>query len=70
MIRSKVLPLALFFILVSFWAGAALAREVPTVSAKDFWLEFETDRAAAEAGYVGKTLNFTGVVVKDSKRVD
>lgn len=62
MIRFKLLPLALLVILASSLADTAFSQDFQAVSAKDFWLEFEADREKAEARYVGRTMNFTGVV--------
>ena len=33
-----------------------------TISAKDFWQEFQNDKQKAEAKYIGQTLNYTGIV--------
>ena len=33
-----------------------------TISAKDFWQEFQNDKQKADAKYIGQTLNYTGIV--------
>ena len=62
---SKVfIPTMLVVLFLSF-VGTALGQDASkTVSAKEFWQEFETDREKADAEYIGKTMNFTGVVVE------
>ena len=51
--------------LVLFFPGSVFAQEdLPNFSAKEFWQEFEDDRQKAEEDFIGKTMNFTGVVVE------
>ena len=62
---SKVfIPTMLFVLLLSF-VGTAFGQDAPeTVSAREFWQKFEGDREKADAEYIGKTMNFIGVVVE------
>ncbi len=69
MSSQKLLTLALILawpaLMICSFPGAALSQEsLPTVSAKEFWQELEADRPQAEAKYLGRTLNYTGVVVE------
>lgn len=63
MTPPKLLTTALLALLTIALAGPAFAQDPPTISVKDFWQEFETDRQAAEAKYIGMALNYTGVVL-------
>ncbi len=57
------LPVVLIALLLSV-AGPAVAQEPgQTISAEELQRQFENDRQTAEATFIGKTLNYTGVVV-------
>ena len=61
---------ALLGILLLFFAGTAFAQNgSPTFSAREFWQKFEDNRDKAEAEFIGKTFNFTGIVVETGMSV-
>ena len=62
---SKVFISTMLFVLLLSFVGTAFGQDAPeTVSAKEFWQKFEVDREKADAEYIGKTMNFIGVVVE------
>jgi len=62
--HSKYLIWILPAVLILSLVQLALAQdEIPTITARDFWQEFEDDRPNAEAKYIGQTLSYTGIVV-------
>lgn len=66
----KAFILAVPVVLSLAFAGAAFSRDSSqTFPVKEFWQKFEDDRPKAEAEFIGKTLNYTGVVVETGMSV-
>ena len=62
--HSKLSMLVITIFLISFFIYPAFSQDgIITISAKDFWLEFQNDKHTAESKYIGQTMNYTGVVV-------
>ena len=59
--QKTILLVAALFL----FSGTAISQK-PSVTfpAKDFWQKFEDDRQKAKEEYIGKTMNFTGVVIE------
>ena len=63
------IPALMAALMLSF-AGTAISQEPAlTFHAKDFWQKFEDNRQKAQEEYIGKTMNFTGVVIETGMSV-
>ena len=63
--RAKLILAVLPVIMILIFSRTAFSQDAQkTFSASEFWQEFENGREKAEAEYLGKTLNYSGVVVE------
>ena len=57
-------PAMMVALTLLFFGNVFAQEDLPTFSAGEFWQAFEDDRQKAEKEFIGKTMNFTGVVVE------